>query len=121
MRNLFDHRNQQISRCFPYKIIIALSALLLPTVGWAHACGNKGLAVEKGSTIEYSITGAHPVSHELVDEGDPLVATIESPLQDKANLKFKITGTGEGITAFKINWKGPARKGTCSVKVTVSG
>jgi hypothetical protein len=90
-------------------------------VGWAHSCGNKGLAVDKGNTIEYSITGGHSVSHEIVDEGDPLVATIESPPQDKANLEFKITGTGEGITAFKINWKGPVGKGTCSVKVTVSG
>jgi hypothetical protein len=121
MRNLFDHRNQQITRCFRYKIIIALSALLLPTVGWAHSCGNKELAVDKGNTIEYSIKGGHSAGHEIIDEGDPLVATIESPSGKKANLIFKITGTGEGITAFKINWKGPVGGGTCSVKVTVSG
>ena len=121
MRQLSNHRIHQITRCSRRMIIIALSSLLLPAVGWAHSCGKKELAVDKGDTIEYSIKGSHSAGHELVDEGDPLVATIESPSGKNANLIFKITGTGEGITVFKINWKGPVGGGTCSVKVTVSG
>jgi len=121
MRQLSNHRIHQITRCSRRMIIIALSSLLLPAVGWAHSCGKQELAVDKGDTLEYSIKGSHSAGHELVDEGDPLVATIESPSGKNANLIFKITGTGEGITVFKINWKGPVGGGTCSVKVTVSG
>ena len=122
MRRLLDHRTQQITRRFRQTIIIALSALFLPTVGWAHTCGPGELVVEKGNTIMYSITGNDVVaSHEIVDKGNPLVAKIEPPMDEKVDIKFKITGTGEGTTVFKIYWQGPSYgKGTCSVKVTVS-
>jgi hypothetical protein len=123
MRRLLDHRIQQVARRFRHTIIVALSALLLPTVGWAHTCGPGELAVEKGDTIAYSITGNDVVpSHQIVDKGNPLVAIIESPMDKQVDLKFKITGTGDGTTVFKIYWQGPSYgEGTCSVKVTVSG
>ena len=71
----------------------------------------------------YSIPGHDFVPHsEILDKGDPLVAKIEPPVDpDNVDLVFKITGTGEGSTVFKIFWKGPKRQDTCSVKVTVSG
>ncbi len=98
-------------------------ALLTPAVGWTHTCGPGELAVENGNSIVYSITGNDVVpSHEIIDKGNPLVAIIESPMDKQVDLKFKITGTGDGTTVFKIYWQGPSYgEGTCSVKVTVSG
>jgi hypothetical protein len=102
---------------------LVLAALLTPAVGWAHTCGPGELAVENGNSIVYAITGNDVVpSHEIIDKGNPLVAIIESPMDEKVNLMFKITGTGDGTTVFKIKWQGPSYgQGTCSVIVTVSG
>jgi hypothetical protein len=101
--------------------IVALSALLLPSAAWAHRCGPQELTVGKGSVIVYSIRGYGFVpSYEIVENGDPLVAKIETPVEfDNVNLEFKITGTGDGTTVFKIYWQGPQRQDTCQVNVTV--
>ncbi len=103
--------------------IVALLVLLLPMAVWAHKCGPSELTVEKGNITVYSIPGHDFVPRsEIVDKGDPLVAMIEPPVDpDNVDLVFKITGTGEGTTVFKIFWQGPARQDTCSVKVTVAG
>ena len=103
--------------------VSVLLALLLPTAGWAHECGPRELTVEKGNIIVYTIAGHDFVpSSEVVDKGDPLVATIEPPVDpDNVDLVFKITGIGDGTTVFKIHWQGPNRQDTCPVKVTVSG
>ena len=37
------------------------------------------------------------------------------------SVEFKITGTGDGITVFKVRWEGPNRQVTCSIEVTVAG
>jgi hypothetical protein len=102
---------------------LVLVALLTPTTGWAHECGPQELTVEKGNTIVYSIVGYGFVpSYEIRDKGDPQVAVIEPPVDiDNVDLEFKITGTGEGTTMFKVYWKGPNRRATCSIKVTVTG
>lgn len=123
MPRLLEHRIQQVTRRLGHTIVIAFSSLLLPTVGWAHTCGPEELAVEKGNTIMYSITGNDVVaSHQIVDKGNSLVAKIEPPIDEKVDIIFKITGTGEGTTVFKIYWQGPSYgEGSCSVKVTVSG
>jgi len=123
MRRLFDHRNQQMTRCSHHALIVALLVLLLPTAVWAHKCGPSELTVDKGSIIVYSIAGHDFVpDYEIVDKGDPLVAIIEPPVDpNNVHLVFKITGTGAGITAFKIHWQGPSNQSTCPVKVTVSG
>ncbi len=123
MRRLFDHQNQQMTRCSRHALIIALLALLLPMTGWAHSCGPRKLTVEEGNTIVYSIVGYDFVpSYNIRDKGDPLVAVIEPPVDiDNVNLEFKITGTGEGTTVFKVFWQGPNRLATCSIKVTVTG
>ena len=123
MRRPFKHRNQQMTRCSRYVLIIALLVPLSPMAVWAHTCGPGELTVEKGNIIVYSIPGHDFVpSSEIVDKGDPLVATIEPPVDpDNVNLVFKITGIGEGTTVFKIHWQGPQRQDTCSIKVTVSG
>ena len=123
MRRLFDYQNQKMTRCSRHVLIIALLVLFLPMAVWAHKCGPSELTVEKGNIIVYSIPGHDFVPRsEIVDKGDPLVAKIEPPVDpDNVDLVFKITGTGEGTTAFKIFWQGPARQDTCSVKVTVAG
>ncbi len=123
MKRLFDYRIQQMTRCSRYTLIIALLMPLSPMAVWAHTCGPGELSVEKGNSIVYSINGYQFVpSFEIVEKGDPLVAMIEPPVDpENVNLVFKITGTGDGTTMFKIHWKGPMRQGTCSLKVTVSG
>ena len=123
MKCLFDHRIQQMSRCSHYALIIALLMLLSPTASWAHTCGPGELTVEKGNIIVYSIPGHDFVPNsEIVERGDPLVATIEPPVDpDNVDLVFKITGIGDGTTVFKIHWEGPSKQDTCSIKVTVSG
>ncbi len=122
MRRLFDHQNQQMTRCSRHALIIALLVLLLPMAVWAHKCGPSELTVEKGNIIVYSIPGHDFVpKNKIVDKGDPLVAMIEPPVDpDDVNLLFKITGMGDGTTVFKIHWKGPNRQDTCQVKVTVA-
>ena len=123
MRPLFDHKNQQMTRCFRHALIIVLLAMISPTMGWAHECGPQELSVEKGNTIVYSIIGNDFVpSHEIVDKGDSLVAMIEPPVEiDNVDLNFRITGKGDGTTVFKVHWTGPNRQATCSIKVTVAG
>ncbi len=123
MKRFFDHRIQQMTRCSRYALIIALLVPLSPTAVWAHKCGPGELAAEKGSIIVYSIPGHDFVpKSEIVDKGDPLVAMIEPPVDpENVDLMFKITGTGEGTTVFKIHWQGPSKQDTCSFKVTVSG
>ena len=123
MKHLFDHQNQQLTRCSRYVLIIALLALLSPMAVWAHKCGPSELTVGKGNIIVWSIPGHDFVPrHEIVDQGDPLVAIIEPPVDpNNFDLVFKITGTGEGTTVFKIHWQGPRNQDTCPVKVTVSG
>ncbi len=123
MRCLFDHQNQQMARCSRHVLILALAVLFFPTAVWAHSCGPGELTVEKGSIIVYTIPGHSFVpSSEIVDKGDPLVAMIEPPVDPKnVNLVFKITGTGDGTTVFKIHWEGPSQQDTCSIKVIVSG
>jgi hypothetical protein len=112
-----------MTRCSRYALIIALLVPLSPTAVWAHKCGPGELTVEKGNIIVYSIAGHDFVSSsEIVDKGDPLVAMIEPPVDpDNVDLVFKIIGTGNGTTVFKIHWQGPKRQDTCSFKVTVSG
>ena len=123
MKRLFDHRIQQMTRCSRYALIIALLVPLSPMAVWAHTCGPGELTVEKGNIIVYSIPGHDFVPNsEIVERGDPLVATIEPPVDPhNVNLVFKITGIGDGTTVFKIHWQGPKRQDTCSFKVTVSG
>ena len=123
MKRLFDHRIQQMTRCSRYALIIALLVPLSPTAVWAHKCGPGELTVEKGNITVYTLAGHDFVPNsEIVDKGDPLVATIEPPVDpDNVDLVFKITGTGDGTTVFKIHWQGPKRQDTCSFKVTVSG
>ncbi len=123
MRCLFDYHNQNMTRCSRHALIIALLALFLPMAVWAHSCGPRKLTVEKGNTIVYSIVGYDFVpSYEIRDKGDPLVAMIEPPVDiDNVDLEFKITGTGEGTTVFKVYWDGPNREATCTIKVTVTG
>ncbi len=123
MKRLFDHRIQQMTRCSRYALIVALLVPLSPMTVWAHSCGLGELTVDKGNIIVYTIAGHDFVpSSEIVDKGDPLVATIEPPVDpDNVDLVFKITGVGEGTTVFKIYWQGPSRQDTCSFKVTVSG
>ncbi len=123
MKRLFDHRIQQMARCSRYALIVALFVPFSPMAAWAHSCGPGELTVEKGNIIVYSIAGHDFVpSSEIVDKGDPLVAMIEPPVDpENVDLMFKITGTGEGTTVFKIHWQGPSKQDTCSFKVTVSG
>lgn len=123
MKPLFNHQNLQMTRCSRHGLIIVLLALISPTTGWAHECGPQELTVEKGDTIVYSIIGHDFVPiHEIVDKGDPLVAMIEPPDEiDNVDLNFKITGKGNGTTVLKVHWKGPNRRATCSIKVTVAG
>ncbi len=122
MRRLFDLQNQQIARCSRHALIIALSALLFPTAGWAHSCGPKELTVKKGDSVEYAIPGPAPANFEVTDTGNPLVATIEPlRIENEMLAKFNVTGVGDGTTVFKIYWQGPQRQNTCPVKVTVSG
>ncbi len=123
MKRLFDHRIQRMTRCSRYALIIALLVALSPMAAWAHKCGPGELTVEKGNIIVYSIPGHDFVpTSEIVDKGDPLVAMIEPPVDpENVDLMFKITGTGEGTTVFKIHWQGPSKQDTCSFKVTVSG
>ena len=100
-----------------------LLLLLSATAGWEHHCGAGELTVEKGKTIAYLIRGhSRVLEFEVVEKGNPLVAKIEPPPNaDRHDLVFKITGTGKGATAFRINWRGPHRIGSCQVEVTVSG
>ena len=123
MKRFFDHRIQQMTRCSRYALVVTLLVPLSPMAVWAHTCGPGELSVEKGNIIVYSIPGHDFVpKSEIVDKGDPLVAMIEPPVDpENVDLMFKITGTGEGITVFKIHWQGPSRQDTCSFKVTVSG
>ena len=123
MKRLSDPRIQQMTRCSRYALIIALLVPLSPMTVWAHSCGLGELTVEKGNIIVYTIAGHDFVpSSEIVDKGDPLVATIEPPVDpDNVDLVFKITGTGDGTTVFKVHWQGPSNQDTCSIKVTVSG
>jgi hypothetical protein len=123
MERLFDHQNQRMTRCFRPALIVALLVLLLPMAVEAHKCGPSELTVEKGNITVYTIPGHDFVPrYEIVDKGDPLVAMIEPPVDpDNVDLVFKITGMGDGTTAFKLYWQGPAQNDTCSVKVTVSG
>jgi hypothetical protein len=104
-------------------LILALAVLFFPTAVWAHSCGPGELTVEKGNITVYTIAGHDFVPNsEIVEPGDPLVATIEPPVDpDNVDLVFKITGTGDGTTVFKIHWEGPSQQDTCSIKVTVSG
>ncbi len=120
MRQLFDHQNQQLTRCIRHALIIGPLTLFLPMTVWAHTCGPSELTVEKGSIIVYMISGDDFVrSHEIVDKGDPLVAKIDPPVDpDNVNLVYKITGIGEGTTVFKVRWQGPSNQKTCSIKVT---
>ncbi len=105
-----------MTRIFAY----ALLALLLPSAAWAHRCGLGTLEVKKGDTADYGITGSDFIEYQILDKGDPLVATIEPPPKnDDFDVWFKIAGTGSGATTFKISWHGPTRLGTCRVKVTV--
>ena len=122
MKRLFDHCIQRMTRCSRYALIIALLVALSPMAAWAHKCGPSELTVEKGNIIVYSIPGHDFVpKSEIVDKGDPLVAMIEPPVDpDNVDLVFKIIGTGNGTTVFKIHWQGPKRQDTCSIKVTVS-
>lgn len=103
--------------------VIALLVLFSPNAVWAHTCGPSELTVEKGNIIVYSIRGHDFVpKHEIVEMGNPLVATIEPPVDPKnVDLLFKITGVENGTTVFKIYWQGSRNRGTCPVKVTVSG
>ena len=119
MKRLVDHQIQNMTRCSRHALIIALSALLLPMVVWAHKCGPEEVTVEKGNFIWYKIIGEHHVpSYEIVDKGDPLVAMIEPPTDiHNPHLYFKIIGKGEGTTMFSIYWKAD-EQGTCSIKVT---
>ncbi len=112
-----------MTRYSRHAFIIALIVLFSPKAVWAHTCGPSELTVEKGNIIVYSIRGNDFVPlHEIVDMGNPLVATIEPPVDPKnVHLVFKITGTGHGTTVFKIYWQGARNRGTCPVKVIVSG
>ncbi len=123
MKRLFDHCIQRMTRCSRYALIIALLVALSPMAAWAHTCGPEELTVEKGNIIVYSIPGHDFVpSSEIVDKGDVLVAVIKPPVDpENVDLVFKIIGTGEGTTVFKIHWQGPSQQDTCSFKVTVSG
>ena len=123
MKRLCDHRIKQMTRCFRYALIVTLLAPVSPMAVWAHTCGSGELTVEKGNIIVYTIAGHDFVpSSEIVDKGDPLVALIEPPVDpDNVDLVFKITGTGDGTTVFKVHWQGPSNQDTCSIKVTVSG
>ncbi len=123
LQRLYDLRIQRMTRRFRFALITTLLVTLSPMAVWAHICGPGELTVEKGNTIVYWIGGQTFVpSFEIVDKGDPLVAMIEPPVDPtNVNLLFKITGTGDGTTVFKIHWKGPVRQSTCSLKVTVSG
>ncbi len=105
------------TRIFAY----ALLMLLLPSAAWAHRCGPSTLEVKKGGTADFGITGDNEfIEYQIIDKGDPLVATIESPPKnDDYDVWFKIVGTGGGVTTFKISWHGPVRLGTCRVNVTV--
>ena len=112
-----------MTQCCRHAVVIALLVLFSPKTVWSHTCGPSELTVEKGNIIVYSIRGHDFVpKHEIVDMGNPLVATIEPPVDPKnVHLVFKITGTGSGTTVFKIYWQGPRNGGTCPVKVIVSG
>ncbi len=123
MKRLCDHRIKQMTRCFRYALIVTLLVPVSPMAVWAHTCGPEELTFEKGSIIVYSIPGHDFVPEsEIVDKGDPLVATIEPPVDpENVDLVFKITGIGEGTTMFKIHWQGPSKQDTCSFKVNVSG
>ncbi len=123
LQRLYDLRIQRMTRRFRFALITTLLVTLSPMAVWAHTCGPGELTVEKGNSIVYSINGYQFVpSFKIVEKGDPLVAMIEPPVDpENVNLVFKITGTGDGTTMFKIHWKGPVRQGTCSLKVTVSG
>ncbi|MCZ6759315.1 MAG: hypothetical protein O7D29_02925 [Gemmatimonadetes bacterium] len=101
--------------------IVALLALLLPSAAWAHRCGPQTLEVKKGATVDFGITGGDYIDYNITDKGDPLVAKIEPPIKDNEyDVWFKITGTGTGVTTFKIRWYGSPRQGSCPIKVTVS-
>lgn len=103
-------------RIFAY----ALLMLLLPSATWAHTCGSRTLEVKKGNAVDYGITGRDVIEYQILDRGDPLVATIESPPKsDDYDVWFKIVGAGNGVTTFEIRWDGPHRFGFCRVEVTV--
>jgi hypothetical protein len=112
-----------MTRCSRHAFIITLIVLFSPKAVWAHTCGPSELTVEKGNIIVYSIRGHDFVpKHEIVEMGNPLVATIEPPVDPKnVHLVFKIAGIDHGTTVFKIYWQGPRNRGTCPVKVIVSG
>jgi hypothetical protein len=122
MKSILSLKNPLMMQCSRPAFIIALTTLLFPAAVWAHTCGPQELAVKIGDTIKYKINGHHVPSFEITEKGDPLVATIEPPVdKNNPNLIFKIIGSGVGITVFQIHWKGPLRENTCSVRVSVSG
>ena len=120
MKSVLDYQSQSTALPFWSVLIIALLVLLSPTAVWAHKCGPSELTVEKSNFVWYTLRGQNFVpSYEIVDNGDPLVATIESPTDIRnPYLIFKINGVGNGTTVFKIHWKGQNGQDTCSIKVT---
>ena len=107
------------TRIFAY----ALLALLAPSAAWAHQCGLPyELKVNKDGTVEYAITGGHPIDYVVVDMGNNRVATVEpAKIRQEGDGYFKITGVGKGTTEFTIDWEGVTRRGRCYVEVTVTG
>ena len=104
------------TRTFAYTLLM----LLLPSAAWAHTCGPRTLEVKKGNTVDYGITGRDFIEYQILVKGDPLVSTIEPPPKnDDYDVWFKIVGTGNGATTFKIRWDGSHRFGFCRVEVTV--
>jgi len=107
-------------RALEYACIVALLALIAPSEVWAHRCGPETLKVNKGDTVAFAITGSDFIEYQIIDKGNPLVAKIEPPMNnDEYDVVFKIVGTGQGVTKFKIVWDGPSRRGVCYPKVTV--
>ncbi len=102
--------------------IVGLLALLLPSAAWAHRCGLPyQLKMNKGDTVEYAVTGGHPIDYVVVDMGNNGVATIEpAKIHQEGDGYFKIMGAGKGTTEFTIEWEGVTRRGRCNVEVTVA-
>ncbi len=129
MRRFFVHQIKQMMPRYRGSLIITLLVLFSPTTGWAHdatagrehKCGPEQLVIQEDSTTEYTITGPDKVLDlRIVEEGNPLVATLEPPPNlDHNDLVFKVTGTGLGTARFQIFWRSSAKSDTCPLKVTV--
>ena len=123
MKHLVDHQSRPNARHFWPALSVCLLIAIPSSAVWAHECGASKWSIEKDSFVSYTINGyQHVPSYKILEKGDLMVAKIEPPVDiNNPNLVFKITGTGKGVTNFKIHWKGPNRGGTCSFQVTVSG